>query len=117
MKIKLRLMLTILSKSYWTSFSTDTLDKTCKISGTYSSDKTPLFVDFDVDEEHNTTVMTIVAQDHPGLFSRIAGAVAFSQITIANARINTRKDGTILDAFRIQDEDRQAVRDMQRYHG
>ena len=55
--------------------------------------------------------MTVIAQDHPGLFSRIAGAVALSNLTIANARINTRKDGAILDSFRLQDDDRQAVRE------
>ena len=97
--------------SYWTSFSPSRLEKHATIMEHVSTDETPLFVDFDVDEDHNTTVMTIVAQDHPGLFSRIAGAVALSQLTIVNARINTRKDGTILDSFRLQDEDRQAVRD------
>ena len=98
--------------SYWTSFTPSRLLKHASIMEHVSADKTPLFVDFDVDEDHNTTVMTIVAQDHPGLFSRIAGAVALSHLTIVNARINTRKDGTILDAFRLQDEDRQAVRDQ-----
>ena len=98
--------------SYWTGFSTDRLIKHAKLVGQYSPENAPLLVDFDRDDALNTTVMTIITQDHPGLFSRIAGAVALSQMTIANARIYTRKDGTIIDAFRIQNDDRQAVRDM-----
>ena len=54
-----------------------------------------------------------MAADHPGLFSRIVGAVAVAGCSIMNARINTRHDGTILDQFRIQDKDRQAVIDPQ----
>ena len=98
--------------SYWTGFSTDRLIKHAKLVEQYSPEDAPLLVDFDRDDALNTTVMTIITQDHPGLFSRIAGAVALSQMTIANARIYTRKDGTIIDAFRIQNDDRQAVRDM-----
>ena len=47
----------------------------------------------------------------PQLFSRIVGAVAIAGCSIMNARINTRHDGTILDQFRIQDQNRQAVTD------
>jgi [protein-PII] uridylyltransferase len=52
-----------------------------------------------------------MAADHPGLFSRIAGAVAMAECSIVSARINTRHDGTILDEFRVQTKDRQAIAD------
>ena len=56
-------------------------------------------------------MLTIITQDHPGLFSRIAGAVAMAGCHIVYARINTRKDGTILDEFMIQTHDKSAVKE------
>ncbi|MGC6516986.1 MAG: [protein-PII] uridylyltransferase [Candidatus Puniceispirillaceae bacterium] len=97
--------------SYWTSFATSRLVKQALLVQGFARDDNPLSIHFDKDETHNTTIMTVMAQDHPGLFSRIAGAVALSHLTIVNARINTRKDGTIIDTFRLQDENRQAVHD------
>ena len=97
--------------AYWTSFSTDRLLKQAIMSADINLQEQALVIDFDVDPELNTTVMTVMAQDHPGLFSRIAGAVALCHLTIVTARINTRKDGTILDVFRLQDDQRQAVTD------
>ena len=97
--------------SYWTSFSTAQLLRHAALVDNFSFDDEPLGISFEVDASHNTTIMTVIAQDHPGLFSRIAGAVALSQLTIVRARINTRKDGAILDSFRLQDENRQAVTD------
>ena len=97
--------------SYWTAFSTKQLVKQAEFVESFSFEDEPLAISFEVDEKNNTTIMVVIAQDHPGLFSRIAGAVALSQLTIVNARINTRKDGAILDSFRLQDKDRQAVTD------
>ena len=97
--------------SYWTAFGTERLVKQAELVEGFSFDTAPLGISFEVEPQNNTTIMTVIAQDHPGLFSRIAGAVALSNLTIANARINTRKDGAILDSFRLQDDDRQAVRE------
>ena len=97
--------------SYWTSFSTDRLVKQAHLVDGFSFEDNPLGISFEDDVKNNTTIMTVIAQDHPGLFSRIAGAVALSHLTIVNARINTRKDGAILDSFRLQDSDRQAISD------
>ena len=97
--------------SYWTAFSTDRLVRHAALVEEFATTKAPLSIAFEVDAKNNTTIMTVMAQDHPGLFSRIAGAVALSHMTIVNARINTRKDGAILDSFRLQDDARQAIQD------
>ena len=97
--------------SYWTAFSTQRLVRHADLVEEFRTSGKPLSIAFEVDEDHNTTIMTVMAQDHPGLFSRIAGAVALSHMTIVNARINTRKDGAILDSFRLQDDHRQAIQD------
>ena len=49
------------------------------------------------------TELTILTADDPGLFSRIAGAVAAVGANIAGARITTCHDGTVLDVFFLQD--------------
>ena len=97
--------------SYWTSFSTEMLVKHALLAHEFTDDDNPLAVAFESDEKNKTTIMTVMAQDHPGLFARVAGAVALSHFTIVRARINTRKDGTILDSFRLQDDNKQAITD------
>jgi [protein-PII] uridylyltransferase len=55
--------------------------------------------------------MTVITIDDPGLFSRIAGAVAAVGVNIAGARITTCSDGTVLDVFYLQTIDNQVVDD------
>ena len=55
------------------------------------------------------TELTILTVDDPGLFSRIAGAVAAAGANIAGARITTCHDGTVLDVFFLQDMQNQAI--------
>ncbi|WND03743.1 [protein-PII] uridylyltransferase [Temperatibacter marinus] len=64
-----------------------------------------------VDEFQAMTHVTVYAQDHPGLFARIVGALGVAGATIAGAKIHTTRDGMALDNFLIQDADRQAYND------
>ncbi len=57
----------------------------------------------------------LFAADHPGLFMKVAGALALSGASIVDARIFTTTDGMALDSFGIQNaEDRGAVADLAR---
>jgi [protein-PII] uridylyltransferase len=59
--------------------------------------------------------MVVFAADHPGLFMRVAGALALSGASIVDARIFTTSDGMALDSFGIQNvEDLGAVDDPAR---
>ena len=49
------------------------------------------------------TEVTIYTADHPGLFSKIAGALAVAGASIVDARIHTMTNGMALDTFWIQD--------------
>jgi [protein-PII] uridylyltransferase len=49
------------------------------------------------------TEITVFAPDHPGLFARIAGAMAVSGVNIVDARIFTTHDGMAVDSFIVQD--------------
>jgi [protein-PII] uridylyltransferase len=75
----------------------------------------PLTLDFMVDRFHARTEMVVFAPDHPGLFMRVAGALALSGASIVDARIFTTSDGMALDSFGIQNvEDLGAVDDPSR---
>lgn len=51
--------------------------------------------------ERGFSEIVICARDRPGLFARITGVLAAHRLDILSARITTRKDGIILDVFRI----------------
>ena len=99
--------------SYWTNFSTESHLYHARLAEQFNAGEKKLLIDFKIDDDKESTILVVMAADHPGLFSRIVGAVAVAGCSIMNARINTRHDGTILDQFRIQDKDRQAVIDPQ----
>src|SRR5258708_21247787 len=47
--------------------------------------------------------IVIYTPDHPGLFSRLAGAISVSNGSIVGAKIFTTSDGYALDVFQVQD--------------
>jgi [protein-PII] uridylyltransferase len=49
--------------------------------------------------------MMVYAPDHPGLFAKIAGAIALSGVSIVDASILTLSNGMALDTFTVQDFD------------
>ena len=56
-----------------------------------------------VDAARGTTLVTVYAADHPGLFYRIAGAISARRRNILDARIHTTRDGLALDNFVVAD--------------
>ncbi|ROU01117.1 [protein-PII] uridylyltransferase [Histidinibacterium lentulum] len=55
------------------------------------------------DEDRDATRVCFVMQDHPGIFSRMCGALALVGANIKDARTFTTKDGWATAAFWIQD--------------
>ena len=49
------------------------------------------------------TLVTVIADDHPGLFFRIAGAIHLAGGNVIDARIHTNRNGEALDNFLVQD--------------
>ena len=67
--------------------------------------------------EREYSEMAICTRDRPGLFSLITGVFAAMSLDILSARITTRKDGLILDVFRISHAGRpEMVMDPQKWH-
>jgi [protein-PII] uridylyltransferase len=50
-----------------------------------------------------TTLVSIYATDHPGLFYRVAGGISLGGANIVGARIYTTRDGMALDNLVVQD--------------
>ena len=57
------------------------------------------------DEDRDATRACFVMPDHPGVFARLAGALALVGANVVDARSYTSKDGFVTDAFWIQDAD------------
>ena len=88
---------------YWLAFDTESLVRHARLTREADAAERPLTVDAEVDSYHAVTEVTVYTHDHPGLFSRITGALSVSGANIVGARISTFNDGMALDVFQIQD--------------
>jgi [protein-PII] uridylyltransferase len=89
--------------SYWLAFDRATLVRHAQIVRESERRGAPLTVDHRVDRQRGVTEIVIYCGDHPGLFSRIAGAIALAGGSIVDARIFTLANGMALDTFWVQD--------------
>jgi len=94
--------------AYWLAFDTATHVRHARMVRAATRDGAHLAVDTRVDPAREVTEVTVYATDHPGLFSRIAGAMAATGANVVDARIFTLSNGMALDTFMIQDENRTA---------
>jgi [protein-PII] uridylyltransferase len=62
-------------------------------------------IDIHPDEDRDATRACFAMQDHPGIFSRLSGALAMVGANVVDARTFTSKDGYATAAFWIQDAD------------
>ncbi len=60
-------------------------------------------IDLHPDEDRDATRACFVMADHPGMFSRLAGALALVGANVVDARTYTSKDGFATAVFWIQD--------------
>jgi len=88
---------------YWLSFDPQTHARHARLMREAERSRMPLIVDTRVDALRAVTEITLYTADHPGLFSRIAGALAVGGANIVDARIMTMTNGMALDTFWVQD--------------
>lgn len=101
---------------YWLGFSTEEHLRHAEIVRQADAERTPLAVDFRIDEFRARTEILLYAADHPGLFMKVAGALALSGVSIVDAHIFTTADGMALDTLGFQDAGaRTAVTDAARF--
>jgi [protein-PII] uridylyltransferase len=88
---------------YWLSTDLDTLVRQAELVRRAERAGETLAIDFRLDSYRQASEVTIYAQDHQGLFARLAGALAVAGASIDSARIATLKNGMALDSFFIED--------------
>jgi [protein-PII] uridylyltransferase len=88
---------------YWLSFDPETHARHARMIQEAERENAPLTVRSRVLESRAVTEVTVYVTDHPGLFSRIAGALAVAGASIVDARIHTMTNGMALDNFWVQD--------------
>jgi [protein-PII] uridylyltransferase len=88
---------------YWLSFDAETHARHAGIIREAEAAKQPLTVRSRVLPDRGVTEVTVYCTDHPGLFSRISGALAVAGASIVDARIHTLTNGMALDTFWVQD--------------
>ncbi|MFU8824892.1 MAG: [protein-PII] uridylyltransferase [Yoonia sp.] len=68
-------------------------------------DDTEICIDLMLDADRDATRACFAMVDHPGLFSRMTGALALVGANIVDARSYTSKDGYATAVFWVQDDD------------
>ena len=71
-------------------------------------------IDASGDPARSATRLSVAMGDHPGLFSRITGAVSISGASIVDARTFTTSDGMAIATIWLQDQDGEAYDDPSR---
>jgi len=89
--------------AYWLAYPAKMLVRQARLMRAADETETPLTVQAYVDTDRDVTEVTIYAGDHPGLFSRLSGALSLSGANIVDAKISTMKNGMVLDTFWLQD--------------
>ncbi|QXQ07081.1 [protein-PII] uridylyltransferase [Sphingosinicellaceae bacterium] len=92
-----------MTEAYWVAEPADVLLKNAVQVERADFEKLPLSIGAQVDFASGTTLVTVYAADHPGLFYRVAGAISLSGANILDARIHTTRDGQALDNFIVAD--------------
>jgi [protein-PII] uridylyltransferase len=89
--------------SYWLAFDADAHARHARLMtrADASGDLTALAAESN--DFRAVTEIVIYTPDHPGLFSRLAGAISLSGGSIVDAKVFTTTDGFALDVFSVQD--------------
>jgi [protein-PII] uridylyltransferase len=90
---------------YWLSLDAETHARHARLMREADAGGAPLTVEKRIDPARAVTEITLYTADHPGLFSRIAGALALSGANIVDAKIMTMSNGMALDTLWVQDQD------------
>ncbi len=89
--------------SYWIAETPEALAVNAAMIASADAEACPLSITAVPDAASGTTLVSIYAADHPGLFYRIAGAISLAGANILDARIHTTRDGQAVDNFIIAD--------------
>lgn len=86
---------------YWQGLSTDTHEVFARLLQGIGDDE--IRIDLHPDPHRDATRACFALADHPGIFSRLAGALALVGANVVDARTYTSKDGYATAVFWVQD--------------
>ena len=86
---------------YWQGLTTEAHRVFAELLRNLSDDE--IRIDLHPDLDHDATRAAFALVDHPGIFSRLAGALALVGANVVDARTYTSKDGYATAVFWIQD--------------
>jgi [protein-PII] uridylyltransferase len=86
---------------YWQGLSTDTHLVFARLLHGLGDDE--IRIDLHPDPDRDATRAAFALADHPGIFSRLAGALALVGANVVDARTYTSKDGYATAVFWVQD--------------
>ncbi|MFN4202233.1 MAG: [protein-PII] uridylyltransferase [Tabrizicola sp.] len=86
---------------YWQGLSTDTHEVFARLLQGIGDDE--IRIDLHPDHDRDATRACFALADHPGIFSRLAGALALVGANVVDARTYTSKDGYATAVFWVQD--------------
>jgi [protein-PII] uridylyltransferase len=86
---------------YWQGLSTDTHLVFARLL--QGLDENEIRIDLHPDPDRDATRAAFALADHPGIFSRLAGALALVGANVVDARTYTSKDGYATAVFWVQD--------------
>nr|WP_245875468.1 [protein-PII] uridylyltransferase [Tabrizicola aquatica] len=86
---------------YWQGLSTDTHAVFAQMLRGIGDDE--IRIDLHPDHDRDATRACFALADHPGIFSRLAGALALVGANVVDARTYTSKDGYATAVFWVQD--------------
>ena len=89
--------------NYWPSLPTETQFIFAQLLRGLGDDE--IRIDLHPDTDRDATRAAFVLADHPGIFSRLAGALALVGANVVDARTYTTKDGFATAVFWLQDSD------------
>jgi [protein-PII] uridylyltransferase len=99
-----------LPDSYWIAEPMDVLESNARFVEAAEHDGAGS-VSIGLQEKRGATLISVYAEDRPGLFYRLVGAISLAGANIIDARIHTSGDGRALDNFLIQDPSGAPFRD------
>jgi len=91
--------------SYWLTFDDAAHERHARLMTQADANGDLMSLTAESNAFRAVTEIVIYTPDHPGLFSKLAGAISVSGGSIVDAKVFTTSDGFALDVFSVQDAD------------